>query len=168
MQRFNDDITKNIVAFPKLAKSSRYLNLVKELQENTVTLTNQGRYQDAGEVLANATTKIEKWMADELNHFEQLISEASVAWQNKALTRLASIIIEASSVYTGNPEPFEYYTALSADWPTISTALQRANTARIENRLDAEQDALREVARLNHDITDLNDRVQSIGQRLHQ
>jgi hypothetical protein len=168
VENFNIDIRAKIAAYPALAATPAYLDLISQLEADMVSLTGQNRYKDATSLLANTAMTINGWMAAELDKFQQLIGDADTAWQNKTLTQLAGILARASAIYTGHPAPLDHYRGLAADWPAVSAALQRANKAQVENKPADEQKALQEIATLRHDIAGLNDRITAVGQRLHQ
>ena len=168
VENFNIDIKAKMAAYPALAATPAYLDLISQLEADMVSLTGQNRYKDATSLLANTAITINGWMAAELDKFQQLIGDADTAWQNKTLTQLAGILARASAIYTGHPAPLDHYRGLAADWPTVSAALQRANKAQVENKPADEQKALQEIATLRHDIAGLNDRITAVGQRLHQ
>jgi hypothetical protein len=168
VESFNTDIKAKMAAYPALAATPAYLDLISQLEADMVSLTGQNRYKDATSLLANTKMTIHSWMAAELDKFQQLISDADTAWQNKTLTQLAGILARASVIYTGHPAPLDHYRGLAADWPAVSAALQRANKAQVENKPTAEQKALQEIATLRHDIAGLHDRITTVGQRLHQ
>ena len=168
VENFNTDIKAKIAAYPALAATHAYLDLISQLEADMVSLTGQNRYKDATSLLANTAMTVNSWMAAELDKFQQLIGDADTAWQNKTLTQLAGILARASAIYTGHPAPLDHYRGLAADWPAVSAALQRANKAQVENKPADEQKALQEIATLRHDIAGLNDRITAVGQRLHQ
>lgn len=168
VENFNTDIKAKMAAYPALAATPAYLDLISQLEADMVSLTGQNRYKDATSLLANTAMTINGWMAAELDKFQQLIGDADTAWQNKTLTQLAGILARASAIYTGHPAPLDHYRGLAADWPAVSAALQRANKAQVENKPADEQKALQEIATLRHDIAGLNDRITAVGQRLHQ
>jgi hypothetical protein len=168
VENFNIDIKAKMAAYPALAATPAYLDLISQLEADMVSLTGQNRYKDATSLLANTAMTINGWMAAELDKFQQLIGDADTAWQNKTLTQLAGILARASAIYTGHPAPLDHYRGLAADWPAVSAALQRANKAQVENKPADEQKALQEIATLRHDIAGLNDRITAVGQRLHQ
>ena len=168
VENFNTDIKTKIADYPALAATPAYRGLISQLEADLVSLTSQNRYKDATSMLANTAININSWMAAELDKFQQLIGDADIAWQNKTLTQLAGILARASAIYTGHPEPLDQYRGLRADWPAVSAALQRANKAQVENKLANEQNALKEIATLRHDIAGLKDRITAVGQRLHQ
>ena len=168
VENFNTDIKAKMAAYPALAATPAYLNLISQLEADMVSLTGQNRYKDATSLLANTAMTVNSWMAAELDKFQQLIGDADTAWQNKTLTQLAGILARASAIYTGHPAPLDHYRGLAADWPAVSAALQRANKAQVENEPADEQKALQEIATLRHDIAGLNDRITAVGQRLHQ
>ncbi|MBL6601686.1 MAG: hypothetical protein ISP48_02585 [Candidatus Puniceispirillum sp.] len=165
---FNTDIKAKMAAYPALAATPAYLDLISQLEADMVSLTGQNRYKDATSLLANTAMTVNSWMAAELDKFQQLIGDADTAWQNKTLTQLAGILARASAIYTGHPAPLDHYRGLAADWPAVSAALQRANKAQVENKPADELKALQEIATLRHDIAGLNDRITAVGQRLHQ
>ena len=78
-------------------------------------------------------------MAAELDKFDQLIGEADIAWQKKELAHLAGILAKAGLIYQGNQDPLDHFQTLADDWPAVSAALQRADTAHIENNPADEQ-----------------------------
>jgi len=168
MQAFNDTVKTEVTAFPDLAASPRYQQLIRQLEADLVSLTGQSRYKDASMVLANNAATIKTWMDDELDKFQQLIGNAEAAWQEKALTTLEGIIAKAGAVYSGYPKPLGHYRALAQDWPAVEAALTRANTARAENRPDDEKQALQDITRLTHDIDGLKDRLKNIEGQLFQ
>ncbi|MGB2310772.1 MAG: hypothetical protein ACPH6E_01870 [Candidatus Puniceispirillaceae bacterium] len=168
VENFNTDIKAKMAAYPALAATPAYLDLISQLEADTVSLTGQNRYKDATSLLANTAMTVNSWMAAELDKFQQLISDADTAWQNKTLTQLAGILARASAIYTGHPAPLDHYRGLAADWPAVSAALQRANKAQVENKPADELKALQEIVTLRHDIAGLNDRITAVGQRLHQ
>ena len=61
-----------------------------------------------------------------------------------------------------------HFQTLADDWPAVSAALQRADTAHIENNPADEQKALQIITGLQHDIAGLDDRLAAVGTRLHQ
>jgi hypothetical protein len=168
VENFNANIKAKMADYPALAATPAYLNLISQLEANLVSLTGQNRYEDATSRLANTAMTINNWMAAELDKFQQLIGDADTAWQNKTLTQLAGILARAGAIYNGHPAPLDHYRGLAADWPAVSAALQRANKAQIENKPADEQNALKEIATLRHDIASLNDRITAVSQRLHQ
>ena len=168
MESFNGSVKASISTFPELAESRRYTELTNQLEADIVKLARQGRYKDAITSISNATSRIEKWTVDELNRFENLIAEVEIAWQDKALLKLSRLIDKAYSIYTGDRKQLDRYRHLSADWPAVDIALQRANIAKAENRLAAEQKALSEISQLRHDIAGLDDRIRAVKQNLHQ
>jgi hypothetical protein len=168
VENFNTDIKAKMAAYPALAATPAYLDLISQLEADMVSLTGQNRYKDATSLLANTAMTVNSWMAAELDKFQQLIGDADTAWQNKTLTQLAGILARASAIYTGHPAPLDHYRGLAADWPAVSAALQRANKAQVENKPADELKALQEIATLRHDIAGLNDRITAVGQRLHQ
>ena len=168
VENFNTDIKAKMAAYPALAATPAYLDLISQLEAAMVSLTGQNRYKDATSLLANTAMTVNSWMAAELDKFQQLIGDADTAWQNKTLTQLAGILARASAIYTGHPAPLDHYRGLAADWPAVSAALQRANKAQVENKPADELKALQEIATLRHDIAGLNDRITAVGQRLHQ
>ena len=168
VENFNTDIKAKIAAYPALAATHAYLDLISQLEADMVSLTGQNRYKDATSLLANTAMTVNSWMAAELDKFQQLIGDADTAWQNKTLAQLAGILARASAIYTGHPAPLDHYRGLAADWPAVSAALQRANKAQVENKPADEQKALQEIATFRHDIAGLNDRITAVGQRLHQ
>ena len=168
VENFNTDIKAKMAAYPALAATPAYLDLISQLEADMVSLTGQNRYKDATSLLANTAMTVNSWMAAELDKFQQLIGDADTAWQNKTLTQLAGILARASAIYTGHPAPLDHYRGLAADWPAVSAALHRANKAQVENKPTAEQKALQEIATLRHDIAGLNDRITAVGKRLHQ
>jgi len=168
VENFNTDIKAKMAAYPALAATPAYLDLISQLEADMVSLTGQNRYKDATSLLANTAMTVNSWMAAELDKFQQLIGDADTAWQNKTLTQLAEILARASAIYTGHPAPLDHYRGLAADWPAVSAALQRANKAQVENKPADELKALQEIATLRHDIAGLNDRITAVGQRLHQ
>ena len=168
VENFNTDIKAKMAAYPALAATPAYLDLISQLEADLVSLTGQNRYKDATSLLANTAMTVNSWMAAELDKFQQLIGDADTAWQNKTLTQLAGILARASAIYTGHPAPLDHYRGLAADWPAVSAALQRANKAQVENKPADELKALQEIATLRHDIAGLNDRITAVGQRLHQ
>ena len=165
---FNTDIKAKMAAYPALAATPAYLDLISQLEADMVSLTGQNRYKDATSLLANTAMTVNSWMAAELEKFQQLIGDADTAWQNKTLTQLAGILARASAIYTGHPAPLDHYRGLAADWPAVSAALQRANKAQVENKPADELKVLQEIVTLRHDIAGLNDRITAVGQRLHQ
>jgi len=168
VENFNTDIKAKMAAYPALAATPAYLDLISQLEADMVSLTGQNRYKDATSLLANTAMTVNSWMAAELDKFQQLIGDADTAWQNKTLTQLAGILARASAIYTGHPAPLDHYRGLAADWPAVSAALQRANKAQVENKPADELKALQEIVTLRHDIAGLNDRITAVGQRLHQ
>ncbi|MDC1121269.1 hypothetical protein OAT72_05375 [Alphaproteobacteria bacterium] len=168
VENFNTYIKAKMAAYPALAATPAYLDLISQLEADMVSLTAQNRYKDATSMLANTAMTINSWMAVELDIFQQLIGEANTAWQNKTLTQLAGILARASAIYTGHPAPLNHYRGLAADWPAVNAALQRANKAQVENKPADEQKALQDIATRRHDIAGLNDRITAVGQRLHQ
>ena len=168
VENFNTDIKAKMAAYPALAATPAYLDLISQLEADMVSLTAQNRYKDATSMLANTAMTINSWMAAELDKFQQLIGDADTAWQNKTLTQLAGILARASAIYTGHPAPLDHYRGIAADWPAVSAALQRANKAQVENKLADEQKALQDIATRRHDIAGLNDRITAVAQRLHQ
>ena len=168
VENFNTDIKAKMAAYPALAATPAYLDLISQLEADMVSLTGQNRYKDATSLLANTAMTVNSWMAAELDKLQQLIGDADTAWQNKTLTQLAGILARASAIYTGHPAPLDHYRGLAADWPAVSAALHRANKAQVENKPTDEQKALQEIATLRHDIAGLNDRITAVGQRLHQ
>ncbi|MGB2467861.1 MAG: hypothetical protein ACPIDW_01935 [Candidatus Puniceispirillaceae bacterium] len=168
VENFNTDIKAKMAAYPALAATPAYLDLISQLEADMVSLTGQNRYKDATSLLANTAMTVNSWMAAELDKFQQLIDDADTAWQNKTLTQLAGILARASAIYTGHPAPLDHYRGLAADWPAVSAALQRANKAQVENKPADELKALQEIVTLRHDIAGLNDRITAVGQRLHQ
>lgn len=168
VENFNTDIKAKMAAYPALAATPAYLDLISQLEADMVSLTGQNRYKDATSLLANTAMTVNSWMAAELDKFQQLIGDADTAWQNKTLTQLAGILARASAIYTGHPAPLDHYRGLAADWPAVIAALQRANKAQVENKPADELKALQEIVTLRHDIAGLNDRITAVGQRLHQ
>ena len=168
VENFNTNIKAKMAAYPALAATPAYLDLISQLEADMVSLTGQNRYKDATSMLANTAMTINSWMAAELDKFQQLIGDADTAWQNKTLTQLVGILARASAIYTGHPAPLDHYRGLAADWPAVSAALQRANKAQVENKPADEQKALQDIATRRHDIAGLNDRITAVGQRLHQ
>ena len=168
VENFNTDIKAKMAAYPALAATPAYLDLISQLEADMVSLTGQNRYKDATSLLANTAMTVNSWMAAELDKFQQLIGDADTAWQNKTLTQLAGILARASAIYTGHPAPLDHYRGLAADWPAVSAALQRANKAQVENKPADELKALQEIVTLRHEIAGLNDRITAVGQRLHQ
>jgi len=168
VENFNTDIKAKMAAYPALAATPAYLDLISQLEADMVSLTGQNRYKDATSLLAKTAMTVNSWMAAELDKFQQLIGDADTAWQNKTLTQLAGILARASAIYTGHPAPLDHYRGLAADWPAVSAALQRANKAQVENKPADELKALQEIVTLRHDIAGLNDRITAVGQRLHQ
>ena len=61
------------------------------------------------------------------------------------------------------PRPSDHFLTLAADWPAVSAALQRADTAHIENNPADEQQALQIITRLQHDMAGLDDRLAAVG-----
>ena len=168
VQDFNNDVKTKVALFPELAASSNHLQIINQLEADLVNLTEQNRYKDAATTLASAATKLETMMGSELDKFDQLIGEADTAWQKKELAHLAGILAKAGSIYQGNPDPFSHFQTLADDWPAVSAALQRADTAHIENNPADEQKALQIITGLQHDIAGLDDRLAAVGARLHQ
>ena len=157
VENFNTGIKAKMAAYPALAATPAYLDLISQLEADMVSLTGQNRYKDATSLLANTAMTVNSWMAAELDKFQQLIGDADTAWQNKTLTQLAGILARASAIYTGHPAPLDHYRGLAADWPAVSAALQRANKAQVENKPADELKALQEIVTLRHDIAGLND-----------
>jgi len=168
VQDFNSDIKTKIALFPELAASSDHLQIINQLEADLVSLTGQNRYKDATTTLASTATKLETMMGAELDKFDQLIGEADTAWQKKELAHLAGILAKAGRIYQGNPVPLMHFQTLADDWPAVSAALQRADTAHIENNPADEQKALQIITGLQHDIAGLDDRLAAVGTRLHQ
>ena len=168
VQDFNSDIKTKIALFPELAASSDHLQIINQLEADLVSLTGQNRYKDATTTLASTATKLETMMGAELDKFDQLIGEADTAWQKKELAHLAGILAKAGRIYQGNPDPLMHFQTLADDWPAVSAALQRADTAHIENNPADEQKALQIITGLQHDIAGLDDRLAAVGTRLHQ
>ncbi len=168
VQDFNSDIKTKLALFPELAASSDHLQMMNQLEADLVTLTGQNRYQDASTTLASTATKLETMMRAELDKFDQLIGEADTAWQKKELALLGGILAKAGLIYQGNPDPLLHFQTLADDWSAVSAALQRADTAHIENNPADEQKALQIITRLKHDIAGLDDRLAAVGTRLHQ
>ena len=168
VQDFNSGIKTKVALFPELASSPGYLQMINQLEVDLVSLTGQNRYKDAAATLASTVTKLENMMGAELDKFDQLIGEANAAWQKKELAHLARILAKAGSIYQGNPDPLMHFQTLVDDWPAVSAALQRADTAHIENNPADEQKALQIITGLQHDIADLDDRLAAVGTRLHQ
>ncbi len=168
LQDFNSDIKTKIALFPELAASSDHLQIINQLEADLVSLTGQNRYKDATTTLASTATKLETMMGAELDKFDQLIGEADTAWQKKELAHLAGILAKAGLIYQGNPDPLMHFQTLADDWPAVSAALQRADTAHIENNPADEQKALQIITGLQHDIAGLDDRLAAVGTRLHQ
>ena len=168
VQDFNSDIKTKIALFPELAASSDHLQIINQLEADLVSLTEQNRYKDGTTTLASTTTKLETMMGAELDKFDQLIGEADTAWQKKELAHLAGILAKAGRIYQGNPVPLMHFQTLADDWPAVSAALQRADTAHIENNPADEQKALQIIIGLQHDIAGLDDRLAAVGTRLHQ
>ena len=168
VQDFNNDIKTKIALFPELAASSDHLQIINQLEADLVSLTGQNRYKDATTTLASTATKLETMMGAELDKFDQLIGEADTAWQKKELAHLAGILAKAGLIYQGNPDPLMHFQTLADDWPAVSAALQRADTAHIENNPADEQKALQIITGLQHDIAGLDDRLAAVGTRLHQ
>ncbi len=165
---FNSDIKVDVALFPELAMSSDYLQIINQLEADLVSLTGQNRYKDAAATLANAATMLETMMGAELDKFDQLMGEADTAWQKKELAHLAGILAKAGAIYQGNQDPLFNFLALADDWPAVSAALQRADTAHIENKPADEQKALQIITGFQHDIAGLGDRLAAVGQRLQQ
>ena len=168
VQDFNSDIKTKIALFPELAASSDHLQIINQLEADLVSLTGQNRYKDATTTLASTATKLETMMGAELDKFDQLIGEADTAWQKKELAHLAGILAKAGLIYQGNPDPLMHFQTLADDWPAVNAALQRADTAHIENNPADEQKALQIIIGLQHDIAGLDDRLAAVGTRLHQ
>ena len=168
VQDFNSDIKTKIALFPELAASSDHLQIINQLEADLVSLTGQNRYKDATTTLASTATKLDTMMGAELDKFDQLIGEADTAWQKKELAHLAGILAKAGRIYQGNPVPLMHFQTLADDWPAVSAALQRADTAHIENNPADEQKALQIIIGLQHDIAGLDDRLAAVGTRLHQ
>jgi hypothetical protein len=168
VQDFNNDIKAKLALFPELAASSDHLQIINQLEADLVSLTGQNRYKDANTILASTATKLETIMGAELDKFDQLIGEADPAWQKKELAHLAEILAKAGLIYQGNPDPLMHFQTLADDWPAVSAALQRADTAHIENNPADEQKALQIITVLQHDIAGLDDRLAAVGKRLHQ
>ncbi|MDA0331666.1 MAG: hypothetical protein O3C30_00690 [Proteobacteria bacterium] len=168
VQEFNSGIKAEAALFPELAASSDYLQMINQLEADLVSLTGQNRYKDAAATLASTATMLETMMGAELDKFDQLIGEADTAWQKKELANLARILAKAGAIYQGNQDPIIHFQALADDWPAISVALQRADTAGIENNPADEQKALQIITGLQHDIAGLDDRLADVGRRLHQ
>jgi len=168
VQDFNSDIKTKIALFPELAASSDHLQIINQLEADLVSLTGQNRYKDATTTLASTATKLETMMGAELDKFDQLIGEADTAWQKKELAHLAGILAKAGRIYQGNPDPLMHFQTLADDWPAVSAALQRADTAHIQNNPADEQKALQIITGLQHDIAGLDDRLAAVGTRLHQ
>jgi len=168
VQDFNSDIKTKIALFPELAASSDHLQIINQLEADLVSLTGQNRYKDATTTLASTATKLDTMMGAELDKFDQLIGEADTAWQKKELAHLAGILAKAGRIYQGNPVPLLHFQTLADDWPAVSAALQRADTAHIENNPADEQKALQIIIGLQHDIAGLDDRLAAVGTRLHQ
>lgn len=165
---FNSGIKVEAALFPELATSSGYLQIINQLEADLVSLTGQNRYKDATTYLANAAAMLKTMMGAELDRFDQLMAEAETAWQKKELADLAGILAKAGAIYQGNQDSLFHFVALADDWPAVSTALQRADTAHIENKPAEEQKALQIIAGFQHDIAGLSDRLAAVGQRLHQ
>ena len=168
LQDFNSDIKTKVALFPELAVSSDYLQIINQLEADLVSLTGQNRYKDATTTLASTATKLETMMGAELDKFDQLIGEADTSWQKKELAHLAGILAKAGLIYQGNPDPLMHFQTLADDWPAVSAALQRADTAHIENNPADEQKALQMITGLQHDIAGLDDRLATVGTSLHQ
>jgi hypothetical protein len=168
VQDFNNDIKTKVALFPELAASTDHLQIINKLETDLVKLTGQNRYQDATKTLASTTTKLETMMGTELDKFDQLIGEADIAWQKKELAHLGGILAKANLIYKGNPDPLMHFQILADDWPAVSAALQRADTAYIENNPADEQKALQIITGLQHDIAGLDDRLAAVGTSLHQ
>ena len=168
VQDFNSDIKTKVALFPELAVSSDYLQIINQLEADLVSLTGQNRYKNATTTLASTATKLETMMGAELDKFDQLIGEADTSWQKKELAHLAGILAKAGLIYQGNPGPLMHFQTLADDWPAVSAALQRADTAHIENNPADEQKALQIITGLQHDIAGLDDRLAAVGTRLHQ
>ena len=168
VQDFNSGIKTKLALFHELAASSNYLNMINQLEADLVSLTGQNRYTDAAATLASTATKLETMMEAEVDKFDQLIGEANTAWQKKELAHLAGILAKAGLIYQGNPNPLRHFQTLADDWPTVSAALQRADTAHIENNPADEQKALQIITGLQHDIAGLDNRLTAVGTRLHQ
>ena len=168
VQDFNSDIKTKVALFPELAASSDHLQIINQLEADLVSLTGQNRYKDATTTLASTATKLETMMGAELDKFDQLIGEAETSWQKKELAHLAGILAKAGLIYQGNPDALTHFQTLADDWPAVSAALQRADTAHIENNPADEQKALQIITGLQHDIAGLDDRLAAVGTRLHQ
>ena len=168
VQHFNSGIKTKVELFPELAASSDYLQMINQLEADLVSLTGQNRYKDAATTLASTATKLETMMGAELDKFDQLIGEADIAWQKKELAHLAGVLSKAGAIYQGNQDPLIHFQALANDWPAVSAALQRADTAYIENNPADEQKALQIINGLQHDIAGLDDRLAAVSTRLHQ
>ena len=168
VQDFDNGIKSEAARFPELVRSSKYLQVINQLEADLVSLTGQNRYKDAAASLASTATKLETMMGAELDKFDQLIGEASTAWQKKQLAYLAGILAKAGLIYQGNPDPLVHFQTLADDWPAVSAALQSADTAYIENNPADEQRALKSITELQHDIVGLDNRLADVGKRLHQ
>ena len=168
VQDFNRDIKTKVALFPELAASPDNLQITNRLEADLVRLTGQNRYQDATTTLASTATKLETMMGTELDKFDQLIGEATTAWQKRELAHLGGVLAKAGLIYQGNPDPLMHFQTLADDWPAVSAALQSADTAHIENNPADEQKALQIITGLQHDIAGLDNRLADVGKRLHQ
>ncbi len=168
MQEFNRGVKTKLALFPELVASSDHLQIINQLEADLVSLTGQNRYKDATTTLASAANKLETMMGAEQDKFDQLIVEADTAWQKKELAYLAGILAKAGLIYQGNQDPLDHFLVLADDWPAVNAALQRADTAQIENNPADEQKALQIITGLQHDIAGLDDRLAAVGTRLHQ
>lgn len=168
VQKFNNGLKTKVTNFPALTTSPAYLGLISQLESDLVTLTSQNHHKAATLTIIDATRTIKNWMIEEFGQYKKLMGDAEEAWQNKELTRLAGILANAAAIYSGEPKSVDHYHVLSADWPSVSAALQRADTALVENNPFEEQKALQNIAKLNHDVPGLGKRLASVGQRLHQ
>ena len=168
MGDFETDLKSRVQAFPRLLLSQEYLNILDKLEKDIVSLVSQNRYTDAINTLNSAKQTIENLIETELREFDHLIKEADAAWQKKEIDHLGSILSDAIEVYTENQQPILHYSALATDWPAVSAAMDRANTALAENRLAEEIKSLMEISGLKHDITDLRERLDLAKGNLHK